>query len=408
MRYKNNERGGALIMVLLLVLVFTILGMGLLTMNISAAKQFNKKEEQVQARHLAEMGILYYKAGIDEAVKVYSNQPVEYKYAMVNGIQVINQEKTLRNYYSKLCTAVQVVGVPDYKADSAISTGGSYKLTNIDRDCQIRDSDPVPEKMELAVKSVGIMNGVEKSIDAKVTISSGSGSGGGDGNLGTLGYLPQKPDYPANWPQKSNAETFDDIKDSNPTWVNHGKTKQNPFITSAFVEKVGGVMMPEKSDWTFKDNFLSGDFNMSTSGKDKSSKLTVNKDFYINGTFYSHNHTQVNVGRNFIVTGDVEFGTNFILNVGGNALFDWKVSKVQPDAKITIQKNAYFKNPLEKVNNNATFCVKGDIFLWKRNAWAPYLPTDAGYDGFAKSCLGTSTGEPFNWVVDSGVNAEYK
>ena len=48
-------------MVLLLVVVFTILGMGLLSINISSTKQFNKKEEQVQARHLAEMGILHYK-----------------------------------------------------------------------------------------------------------------------------------------------------------------------------------------------------------------------------------------------------------------------------------------------------------------------------------------------------------
>ena len=53
-------------MVLLLVVVFTILGMGLFSMNISSTKQFNKKEEQVQARHLAEMGILHYKAKVQE------------------------------------------------------------------------------------------------------------------------------------------------------------------------------------------------------------------------------------------------------------------------------------------------------------------------------------------------------
>ncbi len=69
MKIKNNENGSALLMVLLLMLVFTILGMGLLTMNISAAKQFNK-EEQVQARHFAEMGVLHYKADVEELVEV--------------------------------------------------------------------------------------------------------------------------------------------------------------------------------------------------------------------------------------------------------------------------------------------------------------------------------------------------
>lgn len=69
MRHNKNELGGALVMVLLLVLVFTILGMGLLTMNISAAKQFNKKEKQVQARHLAEMGVLHYQAIVKKEVE---------------------------------------------------------------------------------------------------------------------------------------------------------------------------------------------------------------------------------------------------------------------------------------------------------------------------------------------------
>jgi len=64
MRINNNESGYALIMSMVLILVFTILGMGLLSMNISASKQFNKKEEQVQARHVAEMGILHFNAEV--------------------------------------------------------------------------------------------------------------------------------------------------------------------------------------------------------------------------------------------------------------------------------------------------------------------------------------------------------
>ena len=46
-KLKRNEHGNALLMVLMVVVVFTILGAGLLTMNVSASKQFDKKEEQV-------------------------------------------------------------------------------------------------------------------------------------------------------------------------------------------------------------------------------------------------------------------------------------------------------------------------------------------------------------------------
>ena len=69
---SGNERGSALLIVLMLVVIFTVLGLGLLTMNISASKQFSKKEEQVQARHMAEMGLLHYKKEINNEVMSYS------------------------------------------------------------------------------------------------------------------------------------------------------------------------------------------------------------------------------------------------------------------------------------------------------------------------------------------------
>ena len=62
----QNEKGYALLLVMLLVVLFTLMGMGLLAMNMNAAKQFNAKEEQVQARHQAEMGVLHYQAEIEK------------------------------------------------------------------------------------------------------------------------------------------------------------------------------------------------------------------------------------------------------------------------------------------------------------------------------------------------------
>ena len=62
MRVLKEERGYALLISMVLIVVFTVLGMGLLSININASKQFNIKEEQVQARHLAEKGVLHFKA----------------------------------------------------------------------------------------------------------------------------------------------------------------------------------------------------------------------------------------------------------------------------------------------------------------------------------------------------------
>lgn len=72
MNNKKNEQGYALVMVLMLVFVFSILGMGLFALNMNASKQFNHKEETIQARHYAEMGVLHYKAELESFVKTNS------------------------------------------------------------------------------------------------------------------------------------------------------------------------------------------------------------------------------------------------------------------------------------------------------------------------------------------------
>ena len=43
-------------------------------MNISSTKQFNQKEEQVQARHLAEMGILHYQKQLKPMVENHNKK----------------------------------------------------------------------------------------------------------------------------------------------------------------------------------------------------------------------------------------------------------------------------------------------------------------------------------------------
>lgn len=98
MKFKNNENGYALLMVILLVLLFTTLGMGLLAMNINASKQFNVKEDQVQARHLAEMGILHFQAELEEKVNSWGNKNIENICDNITGLSK-QQSAELQNSY---------------------------------------------------------------------------------------------------------------------------------------------------------------------------------------------------------------------------------------------------------------------------------------------------------------------
>lgn len=411
MRLRDNERGGTLVMVLLVVAVFTILGVGLFSLNISASKQFDKKEEQVQARHLAEMGVLHYQAEVDEKIKVYNGEfkPVYSKDK--DGFEYLNVEESKEKYVRELCQDVHLGTLTSEGTET-----GAYTVRDIEAkkvDCNTLTFDE--KKVVIEVESIGTAKGTPKVIKAEVKITpedtDGENGGEDSGNEWVPGGIPTKPKYPeGNWAQKPYIDNLDKIVNTDPAKVLRASTDQNPFETSAFVELVD-FDMQKKSNWTFKDHLLvQGSATMKTAGSNLST-LTVEKDLYIGGAFHTENHNKVHVGGNLMVMGDVEIGTESKVTVNGNALFDYKVSKVQPHAKITIYQNAYFKQPLGKVNQNAEFCVKGDVFLWKDSSWAPYLATDTGYQGFSKSCLGTSPTGPtgiFEWGVQPDVNAKYE
>ncbi|WML45559.1 hypothetical protein [Neobacillus sp. PS3-40] len=52
----NNEKGSSLLTVLLIIVVFTIIGISLLGLNLNSAKQGSKTGNDIQATNLAEMG----------------------------------------------------------------------------------------------------------------------------------------------------------------------------------------------------------------------------------------------------------------------------------------------------------------------------------------------------------------
>ncbi len=61
MNNVKNEKGMALVTVLLMITVFSILGMAVISLSISNTKQVTKTEGEMQAVDLAEMGVIYYK-----------------------------------------------------------------------------------------------------------------------------------------------------------------------------------------------------------------------------------------------------------------------------------------------------------------------------------------------------------
>lgn len=155
MKTGKNENGYALLMVLMLILLFTVLGMGLMATNMNSAKQFNTKEEQIKARHQAEMGVLHYKAQLINTVEENKNEPE------VSCSKFLNEVSELSD---------------DNKS--------GYLIKNEDIDCMLSN-----DVIELSIESTGKYIDREDKIKAKFNINNLSRTSIEEGKI------PEPSDY---------------------------------------------------------------------------------------------------------------------------------------------------------------------------------------------------------------------
>ncbi len=155
MKFRKNENRYALLFVMLLVVLFTIMGMGLYSINMNAANQFNTKEKQVGARHQAEMGIMHYKVEIAEIIRLNP-----------------------RNYYLS-CTDL----TKDVSALSQYNNSG-YAVKKEDIQCSSTNGD-----FTVYVLSTGRYQDREDKIKAKLYVKNMRG------NKLNPGEIPKPIDY---------------------------------------------------------------------------------------------------------------------------------------------------------------------------------------------------------------------
>lgn len=185
MKTFKNEKGYALLMVLMLILLFTVLGMGLMATNMNSATQFNTKENQVQARHQAEMGVLHYGVILQDKINSAST-------AAINCSDI-----------DALLGPTRKLAEGDYAIEPAGALGSSCT--------EVANS----KLLEITIKSKGIINGnTEKEVEATFYAE----------NQGVLtdGDTGNKVIGPPALPTGENTETFDELELKKETEVFEG------------------------------------------------------------------------------------------------------------------------------------------------------------------------------------------
>jgi len=273
MRNSSNERGSALLMVLMLVVVFTILGMGLMSMNMSASKQFEKKEEQVKARHQAEMGILHYKEEVKAKVEEYSSSiqsihlSENFCTSVVGVPQIING----------LCQSLKEIVVKSVGGYETILTSFSYNN----------------DELSVDITSTGTAGKEAKIVDATIVIVApidGVGTGGVNGGGGNEnGAIPKPP-------------TEEVTKVVGPHKIRNG------------IYEVEGSL------------HVTGNLIVDPGNNQNGADITIGRDLYLEGGMAIPNHTCMVVQGDLTILGNIEtLKAHTYVIVYGNAYINEKL-----------------------------------------------------------------------------------
>ncbi|MFS0575375.1 hypothetical protein AB1K83_07070 [Sporosarcina sp. 179-K 3D1 HS] len=373
MQKNLNELGNALLLVLMVIVIFSVLGLGLITLNVSATKQFAKKEEQVQARHQAEMGVLHYKAEIDKAVNGYIPE-------LYDESGNLYTEEDIRQ---KVCSKIKGISKPE-KEDNSFE----YHTKAKTGECSTGPNNGLIYEFA----SIGKAGDTNKEIEAKIVVVPEPAAlpaleNPGEEDHSNDNSLPfEQPKIPSDTKPKSKlppSNTKDKFIVINEKVTTH---KDNRKYNGTLIINVE----PDKDAFEIKGG--------------KSDNLYVGGDFYVGGNVHVQNHACMVIGGNMTVDGSFNFQGN-------------------PESNIIIIGDAYFsKMPTYKEKIN--FHVVGKTYIGK-----PPIEYTSGLkntDALKSSCYQNSglpnTADPDpnpnpptppiplpgSWTVEGSVNAEYK
>lgn len=113
MRYLKNQKGSALILTLILLMLVTILGTAMLTSIVSEIKMNKVMEEKTIARYLAQ-------AGIDHGLYIIENASTPLTYPYNKEIELGNNNRVYRIAITKIGDIISINSTGINKIDGAI------------------------------------------------------------------------------------------------------------------------------------------------------------------------------------------------------------------------------------------------------------------------------------------------
>jgi hypothetical protein len=336
LKFNANENGNALLMVLMVVVVFTILGVGLLSMNASASKQFDKKEEKVQARHQAEMGVLHYKAEVNEMLVAHN---VALKRIGKEEKNVEKLKALLSSQNKAFCSELAKKTTTKSLTNERYTVKLKDKVGVKDTGCEYDENDKIIKLTVNSLGEAGLAGKAEIDADLFMYLPKLDFTMVGKDNGGS-GTTPPTPEKPAEvntiWPCTDNK--CEDI------------ISKYTKVTDA-VMKMGSLK--------FEDHLVVNNFRAEGGN---GAHLTIAKDFYVENMISVQTHACIAVQGNLTVKNTIESKNKLFIFVYGNAYLPSNINLTSSNNDIYVSGNVYIGGVLQvpkpasvkNVPNNST------------------------------------------------------
>lgn len=379
----NNQKGVTLVVVLLMVTVFTILGMSVIGYALTNTNQVEKSEKNMQAVDIAEMGVIRYKNEFMEKAKELLSDSINAVNEANKDMKITKTESTLRNELDTEITKRRnsfLLEIPERNVPnqtSQLGINGSYTIKIPDKNQNIFSRDDKNNINKITVKFIStgkinpqiiesITTTIEFNINAIIQlkeIDNGDSGSGGDSNPGNgsgnnpvdLDKIIDRPTGLVNCEFNNtimNTCSYEDsIEIDNP---NMNLSNVNTLISEDLTITKGNIGMSNSLLYIMQDGFFDGIHGIN------SSKIYVGGD----ATFenISHEFTSSSERSTIVVRGTSTFdknskfsGTDVFANFGNFLQLNLT------NATINIANDATFDKNNVKLDDNSKICVGGKV-----------------------------------------------
>ncbi|WP_240374710.1 type II secretion system protein [Bacillus piscicola] len=449
---RFDNRGAALLIVLLTITIIGIFSTVIISVVLSASHQTDKIEASMQARDLAEMGVEAYRTNVSaelrDIIKDVKDAPD-------------NAEDTKAEILTKICSntisqkkkfnITESADDEEFKFD--VRTTGFRNETNESIDCTNY------KKLRLNYRSIGTAKtdsaDTKEIITGFIALNVGNFSGGGSGGsqddrvfhseseFDTI-IDPSYPKIPADIPYEKtsqeeipcetlpNLEVTDDAEFSTCTYdikgsllvhddatlLNKGSlTIEDHATFKDDGEFLNNTVLNIGKNAIFDETAFQNNAEMSIGGHAsfgeeadfyQNTKSSIGKNAIFRDSITMHQNSELYVGRNFYTRNELTVKNNALLTIDGSVKLDGEVSTKK--GTIIINGNAFFNQPIS--NKNGRICIKGraeftdnqsvrkadscanqpkgTIYVLDQYVSKPYVPGDGGGEA--------------DWSIDFGDN----